>query len=127
MKKIIGFSLLIFILFSCSALEPEKYIYNLWAGVNKIEVNQNRNGRLYLNVYLTIPTPCHEFHRREMKISEDTVYVKYYTKIKKETVCIQVLSSTKITDSMELERGKNYLFKFWQLGGTYLDTLIYIN
>ncbi len=127
MKKLIGFSLLIFILFSCSAFEPEKYIYNLWASVNKVEVTHNRNGKLYLNVYLTIPTPCNEFHHREMKISEDTVYVKYHTKIKKETVCIQVLSSIKITDSMELERGKNYLFKFWQLGGTYLDTLIYIN
>ncbi len=126
MKKIVGFILLIITLFSCSALEPEKYNYDLWASVTKIEVLGNRNGQLTLDVYLSIPTPCHEFHRREMKISGDTVYVKYYTKILKEATCFQVISNMKITDSMELERGKNYLFKFWQLGGTYLDTLIYV-
>ncbi len=127
MRNIIFPGILIFTLVSCSALEPGEYIYNLWASVNKIEVTHNRNGRLYLDVYLTIPTPCHQYHRRDMKISGDTVYVRYYTKIKKETVCIQVLSDKKITDSIELERRKNYLFKFWQLGGSYLDTLIYIN
>ncbi len=127
--KIFVYFLLISIFGSCSILEPgEDNLYiESWASVKKIEVNKNSNGRIEFTVLLGIPTPCTIYGRREIKISGDTLFVTYYSKYKKDEFCIQVLASTKIKDTFILESNKDFLFKFWQLGGTYLDTLIHIN
>lgn len=116
------------LLISCSTTEPEDdYIYNSWASVDSLTIIKNNNGFITFNITLGIPDPCHEFQDRVVEKKFDTLFVKYYSKAKKVSVCPAVLSSIKITDSFTLQSQKTYLFKFWQLGETYLDTLIHIN
>lgn len=125
--------ILLFLQFpSCSILEgmdqnQDGYIYNEWASVEKVEIVSNERGKLSLDVSLIIPTPCNEFQSREVKQVGDTVYVKYFSKIKKNIICVEILGKIKVRDQYNFEPGKNILFKFWRLEGTYLDTLIKIN
>lgn len=127
MRKIFSFSLLLFIN-SCSitALEDE-YLYYQWAGVNKIQFLSKERGQLKLKVDLTVPTPCNEFHTRESSQIGDTVYVMYYSKVKKGIPCILILGNIVIYDVFNLEPGKSYFFRFHKEEGNYLDTLIQIN
>ena len=126
MKKYYLFFLLL-IVSSCSIFEEEDdYIYNLWASVENIEIISNNNAQLNLNIDLGIPTPCNEYYRRDITVSNDTVTIKYYSKVRKDIACSQVLSQIFVTDVIHLENNKSYLFRFWKLGDSYLDTLIVI-
>ncbi len=114
-------------LISCNILDNDEYLFHQWASVNKIEVISNSSGIVNFKINLTIPTPCNEYHTREFYVTNDTVFIKYYSKIKKEIVCIQVLGQIEIQDSFRLTSGKSYFFKFYRIGNSTLDTLIYIN
>jgi len=125
MKKL-HIILVLTILPSCSILEND-YVHDLWASVAKVEIVSNNNKFLLLSVDLGIPTPCNEYDHHDIKVENDTVIVKYFTKIKRDVACTQILSQLKIIDVLSFEKSKTYLFKFWQLGNTYLDTLISIH
>ncbi|MCX8057689.1 MAG: hypothetical protein N3F03_08795 [Ignavibacteria bacterium] len=130
--KNFNFNALIFTIFlipslSCSFFEDDDYIYYQWASVDKVEVINNQNGKLDLKITLSVPDPCHEFHTKEVKTSNDTLFVKYYSKVKKGTVCIQIIGEISIRDTFQLQSGKTYLFRFYQLENKYLDTLIKVN
>lgn len=113
--------------FSCSFLnEDDDYIYYNWASVQKVEILSNQRGQLDLKVKLTIPTPCHEYHTKEIINQNDTLFVRYFSKIKRKTVCIQILSEMEIRDTFYLQSGKTYLFKFFRIENSTLDTLIKI-
>ncbi|MEM3373550.1 MAG: hypothetical protein QXF76_05020 [Candidatus Anstonellales archaeon] len=113
---------------SCSFIsENDDYIYYQWASVQKVEILSNQNGKLDLKIKLTIPTPCNEYHTKEVSTNGDTIFVRYFSKIKKETICIQILGSMEIYDSFNLQSGKIYLFKFFKDTNSTLDTLIKIN
>lgn len=113
---------------SCSLInENDDYIYYQWASVQKVEAISNQNGKLDLKIKLTISTPCNEYHTKEVTINADTIFVRYFSKIKKETICIQILGSMEIYDSFNLQSGKTYLFKFFKHTNSTLDTLIKIN
>lgn len=119
---------MIALLSSCSFLnQNEEYMYYRWASVNKIYVLSNQRGNLELRLDLSVPTPCHEFHTKEMSIKNDTVYVKYYSKVKKHIPCILIIGNMVYYDSFQLQSGKSYLFKFFKSDIETLDTLIFIN
>ncbi len=125
--KVLSLLVLLALLASCEATEPgDDYTYNFWASVDSLTIVKNNSGIITFNITLGIPDPCHEFQERVIEKNDDTLFVKYYSKAKKVSVCPAVLSSIKISDSFMLQSQKTYLFKFWQLGDTYLDTLIYI-
>lgn len=128
---VINFSILLLIFLanlSCALInENDDYIYYQWASVQKVEIISNQNGKLDLKVKLTIPTPCNEYHTKEVTTNADTIFVRYYSKIKKETICIQILGSMEIYDSFNLQSGRTYLFKFFKDTNSTLDTLIKIN
>lgn len=114
--------------FSCSFLnEDDDYIYYSWASVQKVEIISNQRGKLDLKVRLTIPTPCNEYHTKEIIKQNDTLHVRYFSKIKRETICIQILGEMEIRDTFVLQSGKTYLFKFFRNQNSTLDTLITIN
>lgn len=124
---------LLFLLFlllqftSCEITENnDDYIYNSWASVDSLEIVKNDGGIITFNINLGVPCITHEFQERVVEKRDDTLFVKYYSKAKKSSVCPAVLSSINITDSFLLEKQRTYLFKFWQIGETYLDTLIAI-
>ncbi len=123
----IGFIILVFIN-SCSISDFEdEYIFYQWAGVQKIQMLSNERGKLTLKVDLTVPTPCNEFHTKETFQAGDTIYVKYYSKVKKGIPCILILGLITITDDFLLQSNKDYFFRFYQEEEKYLDTLIKIN
>ncbi len=129
MKKFVLLFSLTFLSVACSLLEPgndEDYIHNIAAIVGKIKVVQNSNGVVKFKIVLGIPTPCYEFDKRKLTQSGDILYVEYFTKIRKDAVCIQVISSITIEDTFTLEPQKEYLFKFRKSNGTYLDTLMFV-
>lgn len=129
MKIIFSISFLCLVLInSCSISDFEdEYIFYQWAGVQKIQVLSNERGKLTLKVDLTVPTPCNEFHTKETFEVVDTIYVKYYSKVKKGIPCILILGHITITDNFLLQSNKNYFFRFYQEENKYLDTLIKIN
>ncbi|MFN4111819.1 MAG: hypothetical protein ACK4G1_06045 [Ignavibacteria bacterium] len=120
--------LMIALLSSCSFLNRnEEYLYYQWASVNKINVLSNQKGNLKLKLDLSVPTPCHEFHTRVIDINEDTIFVKYYSKVKRDIPCILIIGNIVYYDSFQLQSGKIYLFKFFKSDKETLDTLIFIN
>jgi len=78
MKKFVFAFLLIFIY--CSIYDDENYVYDEWASVDKIEINSNNNGELKFTIDLAIPTPCNEFHRRDIQQSGNTLNIQYFSK-----------------------------------------------
>ncbi len=119
---------IIFINLSCAYLNKnDEYIYYQWASVNKVIILSNQRGRLELKVDLSVPTPCHEFHTKEMSIINDTVYVKYFSKVKRNIPCILIIGNISYYDLFQLHSGKNYYFKFYKSDEETLDTLIFIN
>lgn len=120
--------IIIFSNLSCSFLnQSEDYIYFQWASVDKIEVMSNQRGYLELKIDLSVPTPCNEFHTKEMTKNRDTIFVRYYSKVKKGIPCILIIGHITYYDSFQLQAGKSYLFKFFQSDEKTLDTLIFIN
>lgn len=128
MKKVFSLGLLFLFINSCSIIDLEdEYLYYQWAGVNKIQILSKERGQLKLKVNLTVPSPCNEFHTRESSQIGDTIYVRYYSKVKKGIPCILILGNIIVDDVFNLEPAKNYFFRFYKEEGKYLDTLIQIN
>lgn len=113
---------------SCSIVNIEdEYLYFDWAKVEKIQILSNERGKIKLKVNLVVPSPCHEYHTRESNQVDDTVYVKYYSKVKKGIPCILILGSIELEDVFVLSSNKDYFFRFFQEQGKFLDTLIHLN
>jgi hypothetical protein len=70
--------------------------------------------------------PCHLFDRVEINRETRNVYIRLYSKRKKEDICITVIDTLKIPLSVSVPGGQAYRFYFWQLENSYLDTLIFI-
>jgi hypothetical protein len=127
MKKLLIF-IISTLIFSCGVTESENdFILNSWASVDQIEIIKNDNGEITFKISLGIPDPCHIYQDRDVEIINDTLYIRYYSKSKTDAVCPAVLSSIEINDTFILPSNYTYNFKFWQLGETYLDTLVYLN
>ncbi len=118
---------IISIIGGCTSPIEDEYIHGLWSSVDSVEVISNTNGEIKLSCIVSIGTPCEEFDRVESKVNGRDVSVRFYSKEKKSTICVQVLSSMRVPFSIKLTQGKKYTFHFWRLGEASLDLALRVN
>ena len=116
----------IFLFSSCILTTEEIYIYDQYVYVKGLNVISNERGNLKLHLKVEMPTVCHQFHRREIKQNRDTIFVRYFSKVRKDEVCIFLYALVDLHDNFKLEPSRSYYFRFYAGDGITLDTLIYL-
>lgn len=114
-------------LVSCGLADDEQSDYTKsWASVKEVEIVNQQNGKFDFLITLDVPNPCYEYYYREYSIIGTEVEVKYFSKSEGYYGCPEVISTIQINDSFTFESNFQYLFRFWKIEGTYLDTLVYL-
>lgn len=74
-----------------------------------------------------LSTPCDEYSHAELKRDANDIYVRFYQRRDKSTMCITVIVPTQISWSYTPLMPGDYRFHFWQSDTTSLDTTVTVH
>ncbi len=80
---------------TCSTPAEDRYVHGLWASADSLKVISNANKEVNFSCLLKEGTPCEEFERVETKVANQNVSVRFYSKVRKSSINLEVLTSIK--------------------------------
>ncbi len=115
------------LLLSCSFGEDrsDDKISRLVYHVDSVEVLQQNSSMIETRVTATVPNPCYEFDRADVRFNEtgDSIFVSIFVQTDPEVNCIQVLAQIEANVTIPLDRSGDFVVRF--VGrSTNLDTLL---
>ncbi len=85
------------------------------------------NDRILFELDSYLNTPCNEYSHAELKRNANDIYVKFYQRREKGTVCATVMVPTQISWSYTPLMPGDYRFHFWQFDSTSFDTTVTVH
>lgn len=82
------------------------------------------NDRILFELDSAFNSPCNEYSHAELKQNANDIYVKFYQRRDKSTICATVMVPTQISWSYTPLMPGDYRFHFWQSDTTSLDTTV---
>ncbi len=85
------------------------------------------NDRILFALDSSLNTPCYEYSHAELKQNANDIYVRFYQRSDKSSICTMNIVPTQISWSYTPLMPGDYRFHFWQFDSTSFDTTVTVH